>query len=121
VDATSQQPSAQIFKALGDPVRWSIMRQIAAAGELACVTLEDTVPLSKPTISYHAKILHQAGLINVRKSGRNYYYSVRRDMLHKLVDDLRELASAPRPVLGPVRKRRAAPRGSAVEAAILTW
>jgi DNA-binding transcriptional ArsR family regulator len=121
VDGTSQQPLAQIFKALGDPVRWSIMRQIAAAGELAGVTLEDTVPVSRPTISYHAKILRQAGLINVRKSGRNYYYSVRRDMLHELVDDLRELASAPRPVSVPVRTRRAAPRDSAAEASILAW
>ena len=121
MDGTSQQPLAQIFKALGDPVRWSIMRQIAAAGELACETLEDTVPVSKPTISYHAKVLRQAGLIDVRKSGRNYYYSVRLDMLHKLVDDLRELASAPHPMPSPVRKRRAAPRGSAAEAAILTW
>jgi len=134
VDATSQQPCALIFRALGDPVRWSIMRQIAAAGELACATLEDTVPVSKPTISYHARILHQAGLINVRKSGRNHYYSLRGDVLHTLVDELRELAPVPRPVVrrgqeradghpvpGPVRKRCAGPRDSAAEAAILTW
>jgi DNA-binding transcriptional ArsR family regulator len=106
-----------MFKALGDPVRWSIVQQIAAAGELACVTLEDTLPVSKPTISYHLKILHQAGLIDVRKSGRNRYYSVRRDALRKLLDDLRELGrgrkradSRAQPVLsGPVRER------------ILTW
>lgn len=93
------------------------MQQIAAAGELACVTLEDTLSVSKPTISYHLKILHQAGLIDVRKSGRNRYYSVRREALRKLFDDLRELGRGrkradahPRPVLsGPVRER------------ILTW
>jgi len=44
VDATSQQPPALIFQALGDPVRWSIVQQIAAAGELACGTLEATLP-----------------------------------------------------------------------------
>ena len=35
----------------------------------------------------------------MRKSGRNYYYSLRRDVLHKLGDALWELASTPRPVI----------------------
>jgi DNA-binding transcriptional ArsR family regulator len=138
VDTTPQQPPTEIFKALSDPVRWNIMQQIAAVDELACVTLEDTLPISKPTISYHTKILYHAGLINVRKSGRNYYYSLRRDVLHKLLDDLWELAPTPRPVVreedgyvamghrpGPARKRRTAQRESAVqsveEAVVLTW
>ena len=121
MDATSQQPPARICKALGDPVRWSIIQQITAAGELACVTLEDTLPVAKPTISYHLRILHQAGLIDVRKSGRNRYYSVRREALRTLLDELRELMSAPRAVSGPVRRRRAVPRGGAADTAILTW
>jgi DNA-binding transcriptional ArsR family regulator len=98
MDATSQPPT-EIFKALSDPVRWSIVMQMAAVDELACVTLEDTLTVSKPTISYHTKILYHAGLISVRKSGRNYYYSLRRDVLHELLDDLWDLASTPRPVI----------------------
>ena len=135
MDDTPQQPPTEIFKALSDPVRWSIIVQMASVDELACITLEDTLPVSKPTISYHTKILHHAGLISVRKSGRNYYYSLRRDVLHKLLDDLRELTPTPRPVVatedgqeamgrtqkpGPARKRR--PNREAVEeAVVLTW
>ena len=77
--ATSQQPPTEIFKALSDPIRWNIVLQMASVDELACVTLEDSLPVSKPTISYHIKTLYQAGLINVRKSGRNYFYSLRRE------------------------------------------
>ena len=66
--------------------------QMAAVDELACLTLEDTLTVFQPTI-YHTKILYHAGLISVRKSGRNYYYSLRRDVLHKLGDALWELAS----------------------------
>jgi DNA-binding transcriptional ArsR family regulator len=146
MDATSQQPPTEIFKALSDPVRWNIIVQMAAVDELACVTLEDTLPVSKPTISYHTKILYHAGLISVRKSGRNYYYSLRRDVLHKLLDDLWELAPTPRPVVreedghvamgrrqkrdghalsSPARKRRsareAAVRENDEEAVVLTW
>ena len=82
----------------------------------------------------------------MRKSGRNYYYSLRRDVLHELLDDLRELASTPRPVIreedghvatgrrqkweahalsGPARKRRGArdvaAAQNAEEAVVLTW
>jgi DNA-binding transcriptional ArsR family regulator len=145
MDATSQPPT-EIFKALSDPVRWSIIVQMAAVDELACITLEDTLTVSKPTISYHTKILYHAGLISVRKSGRNYYYSLRRDVLHKLLDDLWELAPTPRPVVreqdghvdrgrrqkrdaralsGPAPKRRGAREAAATqnaeEAVVLTW
>ena len=122
--ATSQQPPTEIFKALSDPIRWNIIVQMASVDELACLTLEDTLPVSKPTISYHTKILYQAGLINVRKSGRNYFYSLRREVLHQLLDDLRELAPARDedgfPRSGPARERPGSPE-HAEEAVVLTW
>jgi DNA-binding transcriptional ArsR family regulator len=100
---TSQENAAasaavEVFKALGDPVRWSIIAQIAAVDELPCADLEQTLPVSKPTISYHTKILQQAGLLSVRKEGRNYFYALRREVLTEVQDELWRLAPAPRPV-----------------------
>ena len=128
MSATSQSPPIEVFKALSDPIRWDIIAQMASVDELACVTLEDTLPVSKPTISYHTKILYQAGLINVRKSGRNYFYSLRREVLHQLLDDLGELASTQR---SAVREDGRTPPGRAgnrhglpeddEEAVVLTW
>ena len=128
MSATSQPPSIEIFKALSDPIRWDIIAQMASVDELACVALEDTLPVSKPTISYHTKILYQAGLINVRKSGRNYFYPLRREALHQLLHDLGELASTQRSavredgraVSGPARDPHNVPEGDE-EAALLTW
>ena len=130
MDDTSQQPQTEIFKALSDPVRWSIIVQMASVDELACITLEDTLPVSKPTISYHTKILQHAGLIDVRKEGRNYFYTLRRDVLHGVLDSLWELAPTPRPVEGqrkgyvrsgtrPARHRPATE--TAEEVVVLTW
>jgi DNA-binding transcriptional ArsR family regulator len=99
-DTPSAVPPIDVFKALGDPIRWSMIAQMAWVDELACITLEDTLPVSKPTISYHAKILNHAGLISVRKEGRNHFYSLRRDVLHQVLDCLWELAPTPRPVVG---------------------
>src|SRR3954466_12600527 len=96
----SREPVAapEVFKALGDPIRWSIVQQMAQQDELACSLLEDTLPISKPTISYHMKILVQAGLVSVRKERRNFHYTLRRDVLQGLVGDIWKLAPAPRPV-----------------------
>jgi DNA-binding transcriptional ArsR family regulator len=111
IDAASSQPPTEIFKALADPVRWDIVMQMASVDELACMTLEDTLPVSKPTISYHTKILYHAGLIKVRKSGRNYYYSLRRDVLRNLLFDLWVLAPTSQPdedvrvAMGRLRQR----------------
>jgi DNA-binding transcriptional ArsR family regulator len=138
---TVENPPTEVFRALSDPTRWSIIVQMAQVDELACIRLEDTLPVSKPTISYHTKILHNAGLISTRKAGRNYYYSLRRDVIRDLLDGLLELAPTPRPVVGtqngPVptgrRKKRQDPASiSAIsrqrdvsddseEAAVLTW
>ena len=128
MSATSQPPPIEILKALGDPIRWDIIAQMASVDELACVTLEDTLPVSKPTISYHTKTLYQAGLISVRKSGRNYFYSLRRDVLHQLLHDLGELASTPRSAgrengrtaSGPAGDRPGVPEDDE-EAILLTW
>ena len=60
--------------------------------------LEQTLPVSKPTISYHTKILQQAGLLSVRKEGRNYFYALRREGLREVQDELWRLVPAPRPV-----------------------
>jgi DNA-binding transcriptional ArsR family regulator len=136
-----ENPPTEVFSALSDPIRWSIIVQMSAVDELACITLEDTLPVSKPTISYHTKILQNAGLISTRKAGRTYYYSLRRDVLRDLLDGLWELAATPRPVAGTQngsvptgrrQKRREPPSIAAFsrqrdasdeieETAVLTW
>jgi len=138
---TVENPPTEVFRALSDPIRWSIIVQMSKVDELACITLEDTLPVSKPTISYHTKILQNAGLISTRKAGRNYYYSLRHDVLRDLVDGLWELAPTPRPVVGTEngavptgrRQKRHEPASIAAisrqrdtgdeieEAAVLTW
>ncbi|XVQ14594.1 ArsR/SmtB family transcription factor [Spirillospora sp. CA-255316] len=93
----SREPvtATEVFKALGDPIRWSIVQQVARQDEFPCSVLEDTLPVSKPTISYHTKILTQAGLIEVHKRGRHYFYSLRRDVLREVLGELWTLAPAP--------------------------
>lgn len=85
----SSAPEA--FKALGDPIRWTIVRYMAAQPELAGSVLEEALPVSRPTISYHIRILTQAGLVEVSKRGRNHFYTLRHDVLHSLLDQVQAL------------------------------
>jgi DNA-binding transcriptional ArsR family regulator len=78
-------PLPEVFKALSDPMRWTIVVEMSGVEELACTTIEGMLPVSKPTISYHIKILYHAELISVRKDGRNYHYTLRRDVFESYV------------------------------------
>ncbi len=82
---------SEVFKAIGDPIRWQIIERIATQAEYPCAELEDVLPVSKPTISYHVKILTQVGLVETSKKGRNYYYTLRREVLQEMVDQLQHL------------------------------
>jgi DNA-binding transcriptional ArsR family regulator len=95
--ATREEPLdyAELFAILGDARRIEILRQMLAAEELACTTLEETLPVSKPTISYHIARLYRAGLIDIRQDGRRYYYRLRRGVLdERLPGFLNRLATS---------------------------
>ncbi|HUN37634.1 MAG TPA: metalloregulator ArsR/SmtB family transcription factor [Trebonia sp.] len=93
----SREPvvATEVFKALSDPIRWNIVQQVARQDEFACSILEETLPVSKPTISYHTKVLIQAGVIAVHKRGRHYFYSLRRDVLRGVIDEVLGLSPGP--------------------------
>jgi ArsR family transcriptional regulator len=93
-----------IFDALREPLRLQIVRMIGSRADLPCTMLEQTLPITKSTISYHIKILYHAQLIEVRKEGRYYFYKLRREVfesylpgfLQRLVIDGSSASSAPR-------------------------
>jgi DNA-binding transcriptional ArsR family regulator len=111
----SREPVAttEVFKALSDPIRWNIVQQVAREDEFACSILEETLPVSKPTISYHTKVLIQAGVIAVHKRGRNYFYSLRRDVLRGVIDEVLGLSPGTRAADGNAADGNAADSNAA--------
>jgi ArsR family transcriptional regulator, arsenate/arsenite/antimonite-responsive transcriptional repressor len=73
------------FKALGDPHRVTILHLLAVAGEPVCVVdVERHIDLAQSTISYHLKILVDAGVIARDRRGKWSYYSIVEDRLMQL-------------------------------------
>lgn len=78
-----------VFQAVSDINRLKILALIASnPDDYPCTGLEEYLSLSKSTISYHVKILSRAGLIEVRKDGRNYRYTLRRQILDYFIPGL---------------------------------
>jgi DNA-binding transcriptional ArsR family regulator len=75
------------WAALGDPTRRAIFERLAdrprAVGELAT-----ELPVSRPAVSQHLKVLKAAGLVVDRRAGNCRIYEVNRDGLGKLRADL---------------------------------
>jgi ArsR family transcriptional regulator len=78
LDASAAVQWANMFKALGDPVRLRLVSLIAShAGGEACVCdISGTIDLSQPTISHHLKVLRCAGLLECERRGTWVYYRV---------------------------------------------
>ena len=65
---------AAIFKALADPTRVAIVQRLSAAERLCVCDLTAAFDLSQPTISHHLRVLREAGLVDVERSGTWAYY-----------------------------------------------
>lgn len=82
-----------IFQALSDEMRQSIVLVLAENGVKNVNEIASLVPLSRPAISHHLKILKNSGIISVEKRGtENYYYLTLEesvDMLKGLYEEMK--------------------------------
>jgi DNA-binding transcriptional ArsR family regulator len=82
-----------VFHALADGSRRTVLEILrdhpATAGELAAA-----VPIARPGVSRHLRVLRQAGLVDVRHEAQRRIYSVRPEPLAEVdawLDDYRAL------------------------------
>lgn len=68
-------PDARVLRALADPTRQRIL-QMLGGGEMRAGDIAKRFRSRRPTISKHLKVLRDAGLVELRASGRERHYSV---------------------------------------------
>jgi DNA-binding transcriptional ArsR family regulator len=77
---TKTDPDVRLLSALADPVRLSIIRQLASApGAVCACDFTDCCTVSQPTISHHLKVLREAGVLTSERQGTFIYYSLAPD------------------------------------------
>ena len=62
-----------VFAALADPVRRSLLRSMAS-GPARVVDLAAMLPISRPAVSKHLRVLAEAGLVTATDHGRERHY-----------------------------------------------
>jgi DNA-binding transcriptional ArsR family regulator len=70
---------------LADPTRRAVFEKLRT-GPLAVNALAGGLPVSRPAVSQHLKVLKEAGLVQERSEGVRRIYSVRREGLQGLRD-----------------------------------
>ncbi len=63
------------FAALADPVRRSLLEDVAA-GPTRVVDLAARRPISRPAVSRHLRVLAEAGLVVAHERGRERHYTL---------------------------------------------
>ena len=77
---------AALFKAVADPLRLRLLSLIACheGGESCVCDLLDAFDVTAPSISYHLKILREAGLISSERRGTWVYYRVNPEVMARM-------------------------------------
>jgi DNA-binding transcriptional ArsR family regulator len=75
------------LRALADPLRWEIVRRLAA--EQLCVChLTEELGIAQPLVSHHLKVLRDAGLVEGERFRYWTYYRLRPDALRVLAEQI---------------------------------
>ncbi|HET7563842.1 MAG TPA: metalloregulator ArsR/SmtB family transcription factor [Gemmatimonadaceae bacterium] len=77
--------AAQLFHALSDDTRLTILEMLRSGEHCVC-ELQDTLDAAQSRLSFHLRVLKDAGLVTDRRDGRWSYYSIVPESLAEVHD-----------------------------------
>ena len=83
--AVDSARAAQLFHALSDETRLGILEMLRH-GERCVCDLQEELDAAQSRLSFHLKVLREAGLVSDRREGRWSYYSIRPGALAEVHD-----------------------------------
>jgi ArsR family transcriptional regulator, arsenate/arsenite/antimonite-responsive transcriptional repressor len=84
--------AARLFHALSDETRLSILKRLRH-GERCVCELTDVLDAAQSRLSFHLRVLKEAGLVIDRREGRWMYYTLNGETLADVADLVRTLAT----------------------------
>lgn len=82
----------EALRALAHPVRWGIMRRLAAEPGICACDFTEFFDVSQPTISAHLKVLREAGLVTTERNGNTICYRIAPARLAALGEQVTRIA-----------------------------
>ena len=74
---------ADAIAALADPTRRTVFERLRR-GPRPVVEIARGLPVSRPAVSQHLRVLEEAGLVRKRREGTRHFYSVNGDGVEEL-------------------------------------
>lgn len=90
-----------LLQAVADPIRWTVLHLLARSPACVC-NLQEHVPIAGNLLSYHLKVLRDAGLVTSSRRGRWIDYALADDALDRLRSALPGADVTGADVTGPV-------------------
>jgi ArsR family transcriptional regulator len=87
---SDRRRTAQLFHALSDETRLTVIEMLQG-GERCVCDLQNALDAAQSRLSFHLKVLKDAGLVLDRKEGRWVHYSLNRDAFVELHEAAAEL------------------------------
>jgi ArsR family transcriptional regulator, arsenate/arsenite/antimonite-responsive transcriptional repressor len=81
--AARLEASVSLLQAVADPIRWTVLQRLASSAACVC-NLQEQVPIAANLLSYHLKVLRDAGLVTTSRRGRWIDYALADDALDRL-------------------------------------
>ncbi len=88
--ASNVRRAAELFHALSDETRVSIVGMLQDGEQCVC-ELQDALDAAQSRLSFHLKVLKDAGLVIDRKEGRWVYYSLSSNVFAEIHEAVAEL------------------------------
>lgn len=83
--------ASRLFHALSDETRLQILERLRG-GERCVCELTDALDAAQSRLSFHLKVLKEAGLVSDRRAGRWMYYTLNPEELGEMADLVEWLA-----------------------------
>lgn len=92
--ATDTGRAIDLFHALSDPTRLTILQRLRF-GERCVCDLTDDLDAAQSRLSFHLRVLKEAGLVTDRREGRWMYYTLNPEALAEVSGLVAALAASP--------------------------
>ena len=94
-----QEGAIALLAVVADPVRWRLLARLADAGTHCVCELQPVAGVAPNVLSYHLKVLRDAGLVSSAKRGRWVDYTIVGDAHARITA---ALPTAPGPIAGRI-------------------
>lgn len=89
----SLKTAVTLFHALSDETRLDLLERLTVGEHCVC-ELTDVMRAAQSRLSFHLKVLKEAGLIHDRREGRWMYYSISPEAIEELEEVVSTLKQA---------------------------